>query len=95
MDTFRPPDMARFSQRNTRLARQRESAVFRSVLMPLSTLIGMIGLLAVALILFDHLINKRWEAEAFAAATTAALLPVALLLYRWMRGHFNSQLENP
>lgn len=87
--------MARFSHRSTRLARQRESAVFRSVLMPVSTLIGMIGLLAVALILFDHLINNRWEAEAFAVATTAAILPIVLLLYRWMRGHFNRQLENP
>jgi len=87
--------MARFSHRNTRLARQRESSVFRSVLMPLSTLVGMVGLLAVALVLFDHLINNRWEAEAFAVAVTAALLPVALLLYRWMRGHFNRQLENP
>ena len=87
--------MARFSHRSTRLARQRESAVFRSVLMPVSTLIGLIGLLAVALILFDHLINKRWEAEAFAVAAAAALLPVALLVYRLLRGHFNRQLENP
>ena len=87
--------MARFSHRSTRLARQRESAVFRSVLMPVSTLIGLIGLVGVALILFDHLINNRWEAEAFAVAVTAALLPIALLLYRWMRGHFNRQLENP
>jgi len=87
--------MARFSHRSTRLARQRESAVFRTVLMPVSTLIGLIGLVGVALILFDHLINNRWEAEAFAVAVTAALLPVALLVYRLLRGHFNRQLENP
>ena len=87
--------MARFSHRNTRLARQRESDVFRSVLMPLSTLIGFVGLLAVALIVFDHLINHRWESEAFAVAVTASILPLALLLFRWMRGHFNRQLENP
>ena len=93
--SFRPPDMARFSHRSTRLARQRESAVFRGVLMPLSTLVGFIGLLAVALIVFDNLINNRWEAEAFAVAVTAAVLPAVLLLYRWVRGHFNRQLENP
>jgi len=87
--------MARFSHRSTRLARQRESAVFRSVLMPVSTLIGLIGLVGVALILFDHLINNRWEAEAFAVAVTAALLPVALLVYRLLRGHFSRQLEHP
>jgi hypothetical protein len=63
--------------------------------MPLSTLVGFIGLLAVALIVFDHLINNRWESEAFAFAVTAAVLPVSLLLYRWMRGHFNRQLERP
>ena len=87
--------MARFSHRSTRLARQRESAAFRTVLMPVSTLIGVIGLLGVALILFDNLVNQRWEAEAFAAAVTAALLPIVLLLYRWLRGHFNRQLESP
>jgi len=87
--------MARFSHRNTRLSRQRESAVFRSVVMPVSSLIGFVGLLAVALILFDRLLNNRWEAEAFALSATAALLPVALLLFRWLRGHFNRQLENP
>ena len=85
--------MARFSHRSTRLARQRESAAFRTVLMPVSTLIGVIGLLGVALILFDNLVNQRWEAEA--VAVTAALLPIMLLLYRWLRGHFNRQLENP
>ncbi len=87
--------MARFTHRSKRLARQRESSVFRSVLMPIGTLIGFIGLLGVGLVLFDHLLNNRWEAEAFAASVTAALVPVALLLLRWMRGHFNSHLSDP
>ena len=87
--------MARFTHRPTRLARQRESEVFRGVLMPVSTLVGFIGLLAVALILFDHLINNRWESEAFAVSVLAAILPVVLLLFRWMRGHFNPELKNP
>lgn len=87
--------MARFSHRSKRLARQRESAAFQSVLMPLGTLVGFIGLLAVGLILFDRLLNNRWEAVAFAVAVTAALLPVALFFLRWLRGHFNRQLENP
>jgi len=86
--------VTRFSRRNKRIVRQRESAICRSVLMPLSMLIGFIGLLAIALIVFDHYINHRWESEAFAVAVIAAALPVALLLYRWMRGHFNRQLEN-
>jgi len=93
--TFRPPDMARFSQRNTRLARQRESAAFRSVLMPLSTLLGFIGVLAMLVVYLDYHLNHRWEAEIFASAVTAAALPVVLFLYRWIRGHFNPQLENP
>ena len=87
--------MARFSHRNTRLVRQRESAVFRTVLMPLSTLIGFIGVLAMLVVYLDYALNYRWEATAFAAAVTASSLPVALLLYRWMRGHFNRQLERP
>ena len=87
--------MARFAHRSTRLSRQRESDIFRSILMPVSALIGFIGLLGIALIVFDHLMNHRWESEAFAIAAAAAVLPVALLLYRWMRGHFNRDLENP
>ena len=87
--------MARFTHLSKRLARQRESAVFQSVLMPLGMLVGFIGLLALGLILFDHLLNHRWNAEAFVVAVSASLLPVALFLFRWMRGHFNRHLENP
>ena len=47
------------------------------------------------LVIFEHRLNNRWEAEAFAIAATAAALPLALLLFRWIRGHFNRQLENP
>ena len=87
--------MARFSHRNTRLVRQRESAVFRTVLMPLSTLIGFMGVLAMLVVYLDYALNSRWEATAFSAAVTAASMPVVIFLYRWMRGHFNRQLENP
>ena len=87
--------MARFSQRNVRLARQRESAAFRSVLMPLCTLLGFIGVLAMLVVYLDYQLNHRWEAEVFASAVTASALPVVLFLYRWTRGHFNRQLERP
>ena len=87
--------MARFSHRLTRLARQRESETFRQFLMPLSTLIGFIGLLGMVLVALDHHLNLRWEAAAFAASASAAALPFVVLLFRWIRGHFNHQLENP
>lgn len=87
--------MARFSHRNTRLARQRESSAFRTVLMPLSTLIGFIGVLAMLVVYLDFALNRRWEAAVFAAAVAVAALPVVLFLFRWMRGHFNRQLERP
>ncbi len=63
--------------------------------MPIGTLIGFIGLLGATLVLFDRLLNNRWEAEAFAMAVTVALVPVALILLRWMRGHFNRQIDDP
>ena len=87
--------MAGFSHRSTRLARQHESTAFVNVIMPVSTLVGLIGILAMLLVIFNHRLNNRWEAEAFAIAATAAALPLALLLFRWIRGHFNRQLENP
>jgi ABC-type maltose transport system permease subunit len=87
--------MARFSHRPTRLARQRECETFRQILMPLSTLLGFIGLLGMVLVGLDHHLNQRWEATAFSASAIAAALPVFLFLYRWMRGHFNRQLQHP
>ena len=63
--------------------------------MPLSTLFGFIGLLGMVLIGLDHHLNQRWETTAFAASAVAAALPFVLFLFRWVRGHFNRQLENP
>ena len=87
--------MARFSHRPTRLARQREREVFRQFLMPLSTLVGFIGLLGMVLVGLDHHLNHRWEATAFAAAASATALPIIIFLFRWVCGHFNRQLEIP
>ena len=69
--------------------------MFRAYLMPLSTLIGFIGLLGMVLVALDYHLNQRWEATAFAAAASATALPLILFLIRWMRGHFNRQLEIP
>jgi len=87
--------MARFSNRNIRLARQRECEACRCYLMPLSTLIGFVGLLGLVLVALDHHLNNRWEATAFAASASAVALPFLLFLFRWVRGHFNRGLERP
>ena len=87
--------MARFTHRTKRLARQRESAAFRHVVIPIAILVGFIGLLAVGLILTDYLLHNRWEAEVFTAAVIVSLVPAAVFLLRWMRGHFNRQLGDP
>ncbi|MGA0112613.1 MAG: hypothetical protein ACO3PN_11010 [Chthoniobacterales bacterium] len=92
---FRPPDMARFSNRNIRLSRQRENSVCRCYLMPVSGMIGLVGVLAMLAVLLDYQLNHRWEATAFTLGAIAASLPVLLFLYRWCRGHFNRQLERP
>lgn len=63
--------------------------------MPIAILVGFIGLLAVVLILADHLLHNRWEAEVFTAAVAVSLVPAAVFLLRWMRGHFNRQLGDP
>lgn len=87
--------MARFSHRDTRLSRQRESSVFSQIVMPISALIGVAGVLAMLAVYADHLLNDRWEAGAFGIAAAAAALPVLLFLYRWLRGHFNEKLRDP
>ena len=87
--------MPRFPDRNTRLTRQRESSVFAGIVMPIAALIGLIGFLALLLLLADHHFNDRWEEEAITASAIAAALPFALLLFRWMRGHFHRELRDP
>ena len=87
--------MSRFSDRNLRLTRQRESAVFGSIIMPVSAMMGFIGVLVMLIVLLDHHLNRRWEVNIFAAGAIAAALPVVSLLYRWMRGHFNRGLKKP
>lgn len=85
--------MARFDHRSLRLARQRESAVFRHFVMPVSILVSAVGLVAMLLVLLDYRVNDRWESETFIAAAGATALPLLVLLFRWVRGHFNRQLE--
>ena len=87
--------MARFSNRNIRLSRQRESYLCRQYLMPVSGFVGLVGVLAILVVFLDYQLNQRWEATAFALGATAAAVPVVIFLYRWMRGHFNRQLERP
>ena len=87
--------MARFSNRSIRLSRQRESYVCRQYLMPVSGLVGLVGVLAMLVVFLDYQLNHRWEATAFAFGATAAAVPVIIFLYRWMRGHFNRQLQRP
>lgn len=87
--------MSRFSDRNLRLTRQRESAVFGGVIMPASTMIGFIGVLIMVIVLLDYHLNERWEINVFAAGAIAASLPAVSFLFRWMRGHFNRELKKP
>lgn len=63
--------------------------------MPVSTLVSAVGLVAMLLVFLDYRVNDRWESEAFIAGASATALPLVLLLFRWMRGHFNRQLDNP
>jgi len=87
--------MARFSNRPLRLARQRERDRFRRIILPVSGIIGFVGLLTLGIALVEYHVHGRWEAQAFILGVSAAVLPLALLLISWMRGHFNRQLENP
>jgi hypothetical protein len=85
--------MTRFSDRNLRLTRQRESAVFGSIIMPASTMIGFIGVLVMVIVLLDYWLNLRWEPNVFTFGVIAAALPVLSFLFRLARGHFNRELK--
>ena len=87
--------MSRFSDRNLRLTRQRESAVFGNIIMPASMMVGFIGAMVVLIVLMDNYFNQRWEVGIFTVGAVAVAVPVIAFLFRWMRGHFNSGLKKP
>lgn len=86
--------MGRFSHRSKRLERQRESHTCHTI-MPVAWIIGLAGLIGMAALGLDHQIHGRWEHEVFLVSGVVTAVPFLFLLFRFVRGHFNTKLRDP
>lgn len=85
--------MARFSERTKRLNRVREANAFASF-MPIAWIVGLAGLIGLAAIGVDYAAHGRWEEGLFITCAVATAVPVLVLLIRFLRGHFSTQLRD-
>ena len=87
--------MARFSQRPKRIARRTERERFERSVMPAAFLCVPIG---VALLIggaLAHLIYGDLFTEFLVLGAAVFLTPLVLFLYRFVRGHFSNELDEP
>jgi hypothetical protein len=80
-------DMGLFDDRTTRLARRQESEVFADYVMPVSWLVGLVGLFGLIAISF---LSSSSLVPVFAAFLAA---PFVMLLVRLSRGHFHKDIR--
>jgi len=85
----------RFCHRPKRLARRDERDWFRFMLVPVAWLSGVVGLGVLASVGLQLLVNGEFEQVVFAAGMTLTLFPVFVGGYRLLRGHFDSDLNEP
>lgn len=87
--------MARFSHRPKRIARRTERERFERSVMPAALICVPIG---VALLIggaLAYLIYGDLFTEFLLLGVAVFLMPLALTVYRFLRGHFSSQLDEP
>ena len=79
--------MGSFDGRTTRLARRQESEVFADYVMPVSWVVGLVGLLGLIALSFS---GNSSLVPIFAAFFAA---PFVMLLVRLSRGHFHKDIR--
>ncbi|MEX1045461.1 MAG: hypothetical protein WEC73_04975 [Chthoniobacterales bacterium] len=84
-----------FSNRETRIKRREERNLFRRKLLPLAWVISTLGVAGLLILGAYYLLYDEWLYQYAGLAITLAILPVALTLVGWLRGHRNDRLEEP
>jgi len=87
--------MARFDHRPKRISRRSESEKFERLVMPAAFMCFPIG---VALLLgagLAYLIHGSVVVEMLVLGAVVFAIPGVLQIYRFVRGHFSRQLEEP
>ena len=81
-----------WSNRSHRINRLKEKEKFRAVVMPLSFWGAGIGAIALGWEGVVKMDGGRVDLAILVPAAFFALLPIPLIFYRWVRGHFSKRL---
>lgn len=87
--------MARFSHRPKRISRRSESERFERVVMPAAFLCFPVGVALLVAAALAFLIYGNVGLEMLVLGAAVFAIPGVLHIYRFLRGHFSRQLEEP
>ncbi|NBR63838.1 MAG: hypothetical protein EBT77_05975 [Verrucomicrobia bacterium] len=79
--------------RDTRLRRRQEAEEFRRIFQPLSIFFGALGLLLFLWTVMGVAEGQSLRRDLAGAGVTLMAIPVAVLVFRWSRGHFRKDLH--
>jgi hypothetical protein len=86
---------ARFKHRPKRIARRTEREKFERSVMPAAFICLPVAVAVFIAAALSYLIYGEFPREVFVLGLAVLAIPVALFLYRFVRGHFSRELEEP
>jgi hypothetical protein len=86
---------ARFKDRPKRIARRTEREKFERSVMPAAFICLPVAVAVFIAAALSYLVYGEFAREIFVLGLAVLTIPVALFLYRFVRGHFSRELEEP
>jgi hypothetical protein len=87
--------MARFGHRPKRISRRSESEKFERLVMPAAFMCFPVGVALLVGAGLAHLIYGSVVVEMLVLGAVVFAIPGVLQIYRFVRGHFSRQLDEP
>jgi len=87
--------VARFSHRPKRIARRHESEKFERLVMPAAFMCFPVGVALLIAAGLAHLIYGNVVMEMLVLGVLVFAIPGILQVFRFLRGHFSTQLKEP
>lgn len=87
--------MARFTQRPKRLSRRLEREKFERTVMPAAMMSLPLGGLAILASGVVYVFHGNIYRELLFLGAAVLVIPLVLIVYRFFRGHFSDQLDEP
>jgi hypothetical protein len=85
----------RFSHRPKRIARRAERDRFAYMIVPVIWLLGLLGVAGIFIVGLHYLVSGESNQSWSGLAAVPLLSALALILYRFIRGHFHHALDEP